>query len=154
MDCPYIGTISRSSLNFSKIPQCKQTLLTDHIYACLICGIYLRGKGKNTPVYNHSLEMQHYLFICLDTLDIYCIPDMYQVVDGSLDDIRMNIQPGYNKPTINNLSDNLHRCRSLDGTSYIPGCIGLNYLSKNGYIAIACQLLNKITYLKNYLLLN
>jgi U4/U6.U5 tri-snRNP-associated protein 2 len=36
-----------------------------NVYACLVCGKYFQGRGKNTHAYSHSLETDHHVYINL-----------------------------------------------------------------------------------------
>ena len=64
-NCPYIGTIRRPLLDFDFEKLCSVTLSNMNVYACLICGKYYQGRGKNSYAYFHSLEKRHHLFINL-----------------------------------------------------------------------------------------
>src|SRR5574343_2039728 len=88
--CPYLGTIRREVLDFDLPKQCSKTLLTHNIYACLICGLYLHGRGEGTPAHQHSLQQRHYLFLHLHQGTVYCLPDSYEVRDPTLADILFN----------------------------------------------------------------
>lgn len=87
-------------LDFDFEKQCSVTLSTSNIYCCLVCGVYLQGRGKNTPAYRHSLDMGHHVYINLHTGSFYCLPDMYEIRDPSLDDIKYNLQPTYTKELV------------------------------------------------------
>lgn len=45
------------------------------------------GRGTNTHAYMHSVQAGHHVFLNLQTLRFYCIPDNYEIIDSSLDDI-------------------------------------------------------------------
>ena len=66
-----------------------------NIYACLVCGRYFQGKGKNTPAYEHSLDHEHYLFLNLDSAKIFILPENEEIIDSSLEDIQYNLNPTY-----------------------------------------------------------
>lgn len=87
LDCPYINTIKRHLLDFDFEKLCSISLNNTNVYACLICGKYYQGKTKNTYAYTHSLEFNHHLFMNLSDSKIYCLPDLYEVIDESLVDI-------------------------------------------------------------------
>ena len=36
---------------------------------------YIQGRGRKTPAYAHSLEAAHHVYIHLENLKIYCLPD-------------------------------------------------------------------------------
>lgn len=74
---------------------CSVTLSNNNIYACLVCGRYFQGKAISTPAYEHSIELDHHVFINLATTRIYCLPDNYEVDDGSTRDIQFNLRPRF-----------------------------------------------------------
>lgn len=65
------------------------------MYACLVCGKYFQGRGRNTHAYTHSVQHGHHVFINLRTCRVYCLPDSYEVVDSSLEDIQRALDPRY-----------------------------------------------------------
>ena len=87
--CPYLGTIKRHHLDFDFEKLCSISLTNINVYACLVCGKYYQGKGKNTHAYFHSLEQNHHVFINLHNQKIFCLPDNYEVEDNSLEDIKV-----------------------------------------------------------------
>ena len=56
------------------------------------------------------------------------LPDNYEVFDASLNDIKFNLKPVYNKELVAKLDKEKRIQRSLEGSEYLPGCIGLNNL--------------------------
>lgn len=87
--CPYIGTIKRHMLDFDFEKLCSISLSNLNVYACLVCGKYYQGRGKNTNAYFHALEQNHHIFINLHDQKVYCLPDNYEVIDSSLNDIKV-----------------------------------------------------------------
>ena len=153
IECPYIGTVKRHTLDFDQLKQCCLTLATSSIYCCLVCGKYFKGRGSTTPAYIHALDLEHYLFINCHNLKIYCLPDNYLVNDGSLDDIKQNLNPSYTPDIILDMN-RMRYGRALDATEYIVGCMGLNNLKATDYINATIQLLGRIPELRDFLLLN
>ena len=49
----------------------------------LVCS----GRGNNTHAYTHSVLDGHHVFLNLQTHKFYCIPDNYEIIDSSLEDI-------------------------------------------------------------------
>ena len=92
-DCPYLDTVNRAMLDFDFEKCCSVTLSPHNVYACLVCGKYFQGRGPNTQAYTHSLEASHHVFMNLDSGKVYCLPDAYEVVDRSLDDIPTRPRP-------------------------------------------------------------
>ena len=86
--CPYLDTIARSKLDFDQARLCSVTLTGLSVYACLVCGRYLRGRGKETPAYTHSLQAGHHVFAHLGSARVYCLPEGYEVIDAALNDVK------------------------------------------------------------------
>jgi len=63
------------------------------------------------------------MFINLHDQKIYCLPDNYEVVDNSLNDIKYNLNPIFSKKDIEHLNTNVNHARALDGTDFIPGTL-------------------------------
>ena len=93
--CPYLGTIKRHLLDFDFEKLCSISLSNLNVYACLVCGKYYQGRGKNTHAYFHSLEQSHHIFINLHNEKVYCLPDNYEVFDVFLNDIKVKISYSY-----------------------------------------------------------
>ena len=45
------------------------------------------GRGKKSHAYTHSVQEGHHVFLNLSTHKFYCLPDNYQIIDQSLEDI-------------------------------------------------------------------
>lgn len=150
--CPYLDTINRKVLDFDSKKFCSQTLSNKNIYACLVCGQLYNGKGKSTPAYTHSLQYNHYVFMNLESSRIYCLPDDYEIIDNSLQDIVYSNSPKFNYKTISNLNKFNTVCKDLDGNIYTPGLIGLNNLSATDYINVVLHLISHIKPLRNFFL--
>jgi len=95
LNCPYLDTINRKNLDFDFEKQCSVTLSHTNVYACLVCGKFFQGKGSSTPAFTHSLNDDHHVFLNLQTSRIYCLPDQYEVIDSTIDDIKYNLNPNY-----------------------------------------------------------
>lgn len=89
--CPYLDTINRNLLDFDFEKVCSVSLTNLNVYACLVCGKYFQGRGRGSHAYIHSLEVNHHVYIHLFTNKIYCLPDDYEVVESSLDDIKVRV---------------------------------------------------------------
>lgn len=150
--CPYLNTIKRHLLDFDFEKNCSISNSKLNIYACLVCGKYLQGRGKSTHAYLHSLEREHYLFISLSTETIYCLPDNYEVTDNSLEDIKRNLRPKYTKREIKKLDEKPSYSYALDGQKYLQGCIGLNNIKCTDYANVIIQSLFKIKSLRDFFL--
>jgi U4/U6.U5 tri-snRNP-associated protein 2 len=151
-NCPYLGTIKRHLLDFDFEKLCSITLSNINVYACLCCGKYYQGRGNSTEAYTHSLEYDHHLFINLNDQRIFCIPDGYEVIHNSLSDIKFNLKPVFTKEDLLKIDSTDKTFKALDGTEYVPGCIGLNNIKKTDYVNVFVQSLCRITPLRNYFL--
>jgi len=152
LQCPYLGTVRREILDFDLPRQCSQTLVTHNVYACLVCGVFLQGRGESTPAHTHSLQNKHYLYIHLTSGKCYCLPDMYEVQDASLSDIQFNLNPVFTAEEIATLAANPPISRSIDGVRYLSGTVGLNNLKASDYINTVLQVLYTLTEVRNALL--
>jgi len=151
-DCPYLDTVNRSVLDFDFEKCCSVSLSPTNIYACLVCGKYFQGRGPNTQAYTHSLESQHHVFMNLDSAKVYCLPDQYEVVDRSLDDIRYVLNPTFTPAQVGELDVKRHWSRGLDGTDYLTGAIGLNNLKATDYVNVVLQALMRVAPVRNFFL--
>jgi len=151
-ECPYLDTINRQFLDFDFEKCCSVSLRQDNVYVCLVCGKYFQGRGRNTRAYTHSLEEDHQMFMKLDNGAVYCLPDNYEVIDRSLDDIRHVLNPQFTKEEVSQLDRKVTWARSLDGTEYMPGLVGLNNMKSNDYVNVILQALNRVTPIRDYFL--
>ena len=163
---PYLSTINRTILDFDQEKVCCVSLKDNNIYSCLVCGKYFHGKGKTTPCYIHSLSEQHHLFINLETREIYCLPDDYEIKEEYLDynknenedghkniiyEIKQNLLPIYTKKNIkliDKISANYNT--SLDNKKYLPGYIGLGYVKNCEYFNVIIQSLSHLKKFRNF----
>ena len=151
--CPYLDTIQRSVLDFDLEATCCETLETGpHIYACLVCGKYFRGRGVQTPAYIHAVQESHYMFCHLQKAQFYCLPDGYEVLDPSLKDIRDALQPTFTELQIRELDHNTATARDLIGRSYLPGFCGLNNPNKADGINVIVQALAHVPPIRDFFL--
>ncbi len=74
----------------------------------------------------HALEASHYVFMNLRSGRFYCLPDGYEIVDRSLDDIRHVLDPRFTPSEIAAMDSRAQWRRALDGQSFLPGTVGLN----------------------------
>ena len=84
---------------------------------------------------------------------IFCLPDNYEVFDTSLNDIKFNLNPVFSKELIKKLDSESLVARSLEGTEFIPGCVGLNNLKLTDYANCVIQLLSRSKPLRDFCLL-
>eukprot|EP01017_Pseudomicrothorax_dubius_P018377 TRINITY_DN2035_c0_g1_i1.p1 TRINITY_DN2035_c0_g1~~TRINITY_DN2035_c0_g1_i1.p1 ORF type:complete len:417 (-),score=74.49 TRINITY_DN2035_c0_g1_i1:628-1878(-) len=118
----------------------------------LVCGRYFQGRGTGTQAHLHSLEVSHHIFINLHDQRVFCLPDNYEVIDASLMDIKYNLCPVYTPEEVARLDANTQPSRALDGTKYLPGCIGLNNIKYTDYVNVVIQALCRIPSLRDFLI--
>ncbi|KAG2449802.1 hypothetical protein HYH02_005325 [Chlamydomonas schloesseri] len=151
-ECPYLDTISRQNLDFDFEKCCSVSLSPVNVYVCLVCGKYFQGRGLSTHAYTHALESGHHMFMKLDNGKVYCLPDNYEVLDKSLDDIRHVRDPRFKQEEVTGLDKVVKWQRALDGTEYMPGLVGLNNMKANDYINVVMQVCSRITPMRDFFL--
>ncbi|EUB62340.1 U4/U6.U5 tri-snRNP-associated protein 2 [Echinococcus granulosus] len=150
--CPYLDTINRNMLDFDFEKLCSISLSHLNVYACLVCGKYFQGRGSNTHAHTHSVNENHHVFLNLETHRFYCLPDNYEIVDGSLEDITYLLNPIFQKDDITKLDTNASMVRAYNGLTYYPGFVGLNNIKANDYCNVILQLLSHISLLRDFFL--
>jgi U4/U6.U5 tri-snRNP-associated protein 2 len=151
--CPYLDTVQRSLLDFDFEPSCSVSLQSGpHIYGCLVCGKFFRGRGPSTPAYTHSVQDGHFVFVHLTSAQFYCLPDNYPIHDASLLDIAAALSPTYTTAEVSLLDSNTKLARDLFGRSYLPGFVGLNNLNKTDCINACVQALAHVPPLRDLFL--
>ena len=45
--------------------------------------------------YNHSIQEDHHVFMNIQSQKAYCLPEGYEILDASLDDIRVRSRYSY-----------------------------------------------------------
>ncbi|KAI0984702.1 hypothetical protein GJ496_007316 [Pomphorhynchus laevis] len=151
-NCPYLDTINRSMLDFDFEKLCSISLSNNNVYACLVCGKYFQGRGQRSHAYTHSVEVSHRVFMNLATLKFYCLPDNYEVIDSSLDDIKYVSNPTYTDSMISLLDQNAKSCRALTGSLYYPGIMGLNNIKSNDYCNVVFFALSHVKPIRDFFL--
>jgi len=53
------------------------------------CFIVFPGRGQHSHAYTHSVQVGHRVWLNLETLKFYCLPDNYEIIDPSLEDIKV-----------------------------------------------------------------
>ncbi|KAJ1521322.1 hypothetical protein ONE63_002998 [Megalurothrips usitatus] len=150
--CPYLDTINRHVLDFDFEKLCSVSLSRINVYACLVCGKYFQGRGTNTHAYTHSVSESHHVYLNLYTLRFYCLPDNYEIIDSSLDDIKYVLNPTFDHDQIRGLDESGKMSRAIDGNLYVPGIVGLNNIKANDYCNVILQALSHVAPLRDYFL--
>uniref|UniRef100_A0A8C7BGY2 ubiquitinyl hydrolase 1 n=1 Tax=Neovison vison TaxID=452646 RepID=A0A8C7BGY2_NEOVI len=110
------------------------------------------NRGLKSHAYIHSVQFSHHVFLNLHTLKFYCLPDNYEIIDSSLEDITYVLKPTFTKQQIANLDKQAKLSRAYDGTTYLPGIVGLNNIKANDYANAVLQALSNVPPLRNYFL--
>jgi U4/U6.U5 tri-snRNP-associated protein 2 len=151
--CPYLDTVQRSLLDFDFEPSCSVSLESGpHVYGCLVCGKFFRGRGRQTAAYTHSVDEGHFVFVHLSKSTFHCLPDDYEIKDSSLADISAALHPTFTAEEIQNIDTNTGLARDLFGRRYLPGFVGLNNLHKTDYVNATVQALAHVRPLRDFFL--
>ncbi|CAI8006750.1 U4/U6.U5 tri-snRNP-associated protein 2 [Geodia barretti] len=118
----------------------------------MVCGKYFQGRGQHSHAYTHSVQVGHHVFLNLESLEFYCLPDNYQIIDPSLEDIKYMLRPTFSQEHVASLDSSSKRSIALDGTKYLPGIVGLNNIKANDYMNVILHCLAHVTPLRDYLL--
>ncbi|RWS13197.1 U4/U6.U5 tri-snRNP-associated protein 2-like protein [Dinothrombium tinctorium] len=151
-NCPYLDTTNRHVLDFDFEKLCSVSLSKINVYACLVCGKYFQGRGQGTHAYMHSVAVDHHVFLNLNTLRFYCLPDNYEIIDSSLDDITYVLKPTFTQEEIDGFDKTSKLSRAYDGSTYLPGIVGLNNIKANDYCNVILQALSHVSLVRNYFL--
>lgn len=150
----YLDTINRSLLDFDFEKLCSITLSNINIYACLVCGKYFQGRGPKSHAYFHALEVDHHVYINLETKKVYVLPEGYEVQSKSLDDIKYVVDPKFTEEEVKKLDKNPKVSTDLANKRYRPGFIGMNNIKANDYLNVVVQTLAHAAPLRNFFLLH
>ncbi|KAI9788698.1 MAG: hypothetical protein M1816_006749 [Peltula sp. TS41687] len=149
----YLDTINRSLLDFDFEKLCSITLSNINVYACLVCGKYFQGKGPKSHAYFHALDVGHHVFVNMETQKVYVLPEGYEVLSRSLDDIRFVVDPRYTREEVCRLDREPRISWDLGGRKYIPGFVGLNNIKDNDYVNVIVHSLAHVPPIRNFFML-
>jgi U4/U6.U5 tri-snRNP-associated protein 2 len=149
----YLDSIDRNVLDFDFEKLCSISLSNINIYACLVCGKYYQGRGPKSHAYFHALEVNHHVYINMQTQKVYVLPEGYEVKSKSLEDIKFVSDPTYTKAQVMALDREGKTAWALGDKKYIPGFIGMNNIKDNDYFNVVVQALSHIPPLRNYFML-
>ena len=139
-----LGAIDRSILDFDFEKLCSVSLSNNNVYACLVCGKYFQGRGQHSHAYTHSVQVSHHVWLNLETLKFYCLPDNYEIIDPSLEDIKYVLCPTFSQEHVMSVHQSRKLSIALDGTKYLPGIVGLNNIKANDYMNVILHTLAHI----------
>ncbi|KAF2795631.1 cysteine proteinase [Melanomma pulvis-pyrius CBS 109.77] len=149
----YLDTIDRKVLDFDFEKLCSVTLSNINVYACLVCGKYYQGRGPKSQAYFHALEEGHHVYVNMETKKVYVLPEGYEVMSKSLDDIKFVVDPRLSKDEVARLDREPKVSWDLLNKEYIPGFVGMNNIKANDYFNVVVQALAHVVPLRNYFML-
>ncbi|KAK4173454.1 hypothetical protein QBC36DRAFT_335816 [Triangularia setosa] len=149
----YLDTIDRNVLDFDFEKLCSISLSNINVYACLVCGKYFQGRGPKSHAYFHALDEDHHVYINMGTQRVYVLPEGYEVMSKSLDDIKYVSDPRYTRQEVAEFDRKPRTSRTLLGKEYTPGFVGMNNIKENDYLNVIVQSLSHVSPLRNYFLL-
>jgi len=149
----YLDTINRKLLDFDFEKLCSVTLSNINVYACLVCGKYFQGRGPKSQAYFHALDEDHHVYINMATKKVYVLPEGYEVISKSLDDIKFVVDPRLSKAEVACLDKETKMSWDLSNREYIPGFVGMNNIKANDYFNVVIQALAHVIPLRNYFML-
>ncbi|KAF2280726.1 U4/U6.U5 tri-snRNP-associated protein 2 [Westerdykella ornata] len=149
----YLDTIDRKVLDFDFEKLCSVTLSNINVYACLVCGKYYQGRGPKSQAYFHALDEGHHVYINMETKKVYVLPEGYEVMSKSLDDIKFVVDPRLSRTEVARLDKDPKVSWDLLNQEYIPGFVGMNNIKANDYFNVVIQALSHVVPLRNYFML-
>lgn len=150
----YLDTINRLILDFDFEKLCSVTLSNINVYACLVCGKYFQGRGPKSYAYIHSLDMDHHVYVNMETKKVYVLPEGYEVHKKSLEDIKYVVDPKFTEAEVRKLDRETRQSFDLAGKRYRPGFIGMNNIKANDYLNVVVQALAHIPPIRNFFMLH
>ncbi|TFK56513.1 cysteine proteinase [Heliocybe sulcata] len=153
----YLDTINRALLDFDFEKLCSVSLSNINVYGCLVCGKYFQGRGKSSYAYAHSIHDDHHVFINLETIKVFVLPDGYEVSDPSLEDIAFYLKPSFTPASTSQLSTPAHLTKlsyDLSSKPYLPGYVGLNNIKRHDHMNVIIHTLLHVPPLRDHLLLS
>jgi U4/U6.U5 tri-snRNP-associated protein 2 len=149
----YLDTIDRKVLDFDFEKLCSVTLSNINVYACLVCGKYYQGRGKQSQAYFHALEDGHHVYVNMETKKVFVLPEGYEVTSKSLDDIKFVVDPRLARDAVMKLDKEKTQAWDLMGKEYVPGYVGMNNIKSNDYFNVVMHLLAHVQPLRNFFML-
>eukprot|EP00946_MAST-07B_sp_MAST-7B-sp1_P003155 g3155.t1 len=151
--CPYLDTVHRGSLDFDLPRVCKVSLSDQNVYACLVCGGFFRGRAPRSPAFLHAVDESHFVFMNLATSRAYCLPDGYEIMDRSLDDIKHELRPTFSSPeAIAQVRQSHMLKKDVNGEDYLPGYVGITNLKSTDATSVLVHALARVVPLQHFFL--
>lgn len=149
----YLDTIDRAVLDFDFEKLCSISLSNINVYACLVCGKYFQGRGPQSHAYFHALDVDHHVYVNLETKKVYVLPEGYEVTSKSLDDIKFVVDPRLSKDEVLRLDREPKDAFDIGGKKYHPGFVGMNNIKANDYFNVIIQTLAHVPPIRNFFML-
>lgn len=92
------------------------------------------------------------MFVHLHEVRAFCLPDGYEILDSSLDDVKKCLAPTFSKQEIMSLNGNSSLARDVYGVNYLPGFVGLNNLKNTDFVNVVLHALSHVTPVRDYFL--
>lgn len=99
------------------------------------------------------MQEDHHVFLNTETKKFYCLPDNYEIVDHSLEDIKMALDPEFTPESIKKLDSNTMHYRVPTGDEYLPGEMGMNVVDNADYVNVVVQALSHVTPIRDFFLI-
>ncbi|CUM53342.1 uncharacterized protein AC631_00540 [Debaryomyces fabryi] len=151
-----LDTVNRHLLDFDFEKVCLISLSNVNVYCCLVCGKFFQGRSKSSHAYLHSVNVNHRVFMNLETAKTYILPDNYELTSQkalkNLQDIRLLLNPVYSNSAIQDLHKKVQIGHDLNHKPYVIGFIGLNNISANDYANVIFQVLSHIPPIRDFYL--
>ncbi|OMJ24709.1 U4/U6.U5 tri-snRNP-associated protein 2 [Smittium culicis] len=152
----YLDSVDRSCLDFDFEKICSVTLSDQNVYSCLVCGQYYQGISFIPTLFISFSFLSNTApppLILPYFLQVYILPENYEVFDESFNDIKAVIDPRYTEQDVLSLDKTYSISYDLNRSKYRPGFVGLNNIKANDYINVIIQALAHIPIIRNMLLL-
>ena len=94
----------------------------------------------------------HFVFVHLHDVRAFCLPDGYEILDSSLDDVKKCLAPTFTKQDISVLNKNFSLARDVYGVNYLPGFVGLNNLKHTDCVNVVLHALSHVTPVRDFFL--
>lgn len=112
-----------------------------------------QGRGKSSHAFFHSLDEDHHVYINLQTLKVYILPESYEVQSSALDDIKYVVNPTFSREHVRELDRDEKISYDLLHQPYRSGFIGMNNIKQNDYMNVVQQALCHVSPIRDYFIL-
>lgn len=153
--------MDRKRLDFDFERICSVTMERSDLYICLTCGKYLKGRSTNTPAHNHSQQFEHSLYMDLESLKFFILPENEEFYHQDLEDVRYAARPTYSNEQIEALDLKSFDSSPADlhGRHFTRGFLGINNATSTNsnatnsdFITVCLHSIFHIKEIRNFLL--